>query len=64
MAKKKAETKMPTTAEEMRLVRLELPASVHREFRMLAASEETHMALLARRIIVEYVERKAKEGRK
>jgi hypothetical protein len=36
----------------------------HREFRKLAAAEETNMALLARRIIREWIARQQKTGRK
>jgi hypothetical protein len=56
MAKKKPETpKMPATQEELRAVRLYLPAEDHRKLRRLAADEETNMALLARKIVQEYV---------
>ena len=62
MASKKTETpKMPAT-EELRVVRLALPPQDHREFRKLAAAEETNMALLARRIVQEYIAQKRKEG--
>jgi hypothetical protein len=36
----------------------------HREFRKLAAAEETNMALLARRIIREWIARQRKGGGK
>jgi len=62
MARKKTEApKMPTATEELRLVRLQLPAAEHKEFRKLAAEEETNMALLARRVILEYIARRRKE---
>jgi hypothetical protein len=65
MARKKTEApKMPTATGELRLVRLQLPASAHKEFRKLAAAEETNMAILARRVVMEYIERKLKEGSK
>ncbi len=65
MARKKTEAlKMPTATDELRLVRLQLPPAEHKEFRKLAAEEETNMALLARRVILEYIERKRKEGRR
>jgi hypothetical protein len=64
MARKKTEApKMPTATDELRIVRLQLPAAEHKEFRKLAAAEETNMALLARRVIQEYIARKLKEGR-
>lgn len=65
MAKKKTEApKMPATEVEMRVVRLALPPEDHREFRKLAAAEETNMALLARRIVTDWIARKRKEGSK
>ena len=65
MARKKAEVpKMPTTADELRVVRLQLPEAKHDEFRILAAKERTNMAILARRVVLEYIERKRKEGPK
>lgn len=45
----------------LRLVRLQLPPAEHKEFRKLAAEEETNMALLARRVILDYIARKRKE---
>lgn len=64
MAKKKTEANMPATAEELRLVRLQLPAAEHKEFRKLAAEEETNMAILARRVILDYIASKRKSGAK
>jgi hypothetical protein len=62
MARKKTEApKMPTATDELRLVRLQLPATAHKEFRKLAAEEETNMAILARRVILEYIARRRKE---
>jgi hypothetical protein len=62
MARKKMEASMmPIASEELRLVRLQLPASAHKEFRKLAAEDETNMALLARRVILEYITRRRKE---
>lgn len=56
MARKKTEApKVPATEIELRVVRLALPPEDHKEFRKLAAAEETNMALLARRIIQEYI---------
>jgi hypothetical protein len=46
------------------IVRLEPPAPDHKEFRNLAPEEETNMALLARRIIQEYIARGRKERSK
>jgi hypothetical protein len=64
MARKKAGTKMQATETELRVVRLALPPEDHREFRKLAAAEETNMALLARRIIQEWIARQRKAGGK
>ena len=67
MARKKIEaTKMPATQTEgeLRVVRLALPPEDHKEFRKLAAAEETNMAILARRIVQEYIARRRKEGTK
>lgn len=65
MARKKTESPaMPTTEAELRVVRLALPPDDHREFRKLAAAEETNMALLARRVIQEYIARQKKAGGK
>jgi hypothetical protein len=64
MARKKTEApKMPTptaTTEELRIVRLQLPATKHDEFRILAAKRRTNMALLARRVILDYIEQERK----
>lgn len=65
MAKKKTETtKMPATETELRVVRLALPPEEHREFRKLAAAEETNMAILARRIVMEWIAKKTKGASK
>lgn len=65
MARKKTEKpEMPATEAELRVVRLALPPEDHKEFRKLAAEEETNMALLARRIIQEYIARRRKERSK
>jgi hypothetical protein len=62
--KKTEKAKMQATQEELRAVRLYLPADDHRKLRRLAADEETNMALLARRIVQEYIARhSAKEGK-
>jgi hypothetical protein len=53
---------MPATEVEMKIVRLALPRDDHREFRKLAAAEETNMALLARRVIQEWIARQRKAG--
>lgn len=44
-------------------VRLVIPADIHRDFRVLAAKRGVGMAVLASRIIVEFVQAKRKEGR-
>jgi hypothetical protein len=63
MARKKTEQpKMQATEAEMKFVRLQLPPDEHRKLRRLAADEETNMALLARRIVLEYLSRHTPKG--
>jgi hypothetical protein len=63
MATRKTKTPPPKgTTTELRTVRLELPRDEHKVFRKLAAEEETNMALLARRIILDYIARQQKKG--
>jgi hypothetical protein len=67
MARKKTEQpNMPATQAEteMRAVRLYLPSEIHDEFRVMAARQRTNMALLARKIIEEYVKGQKKGGGK
>ena len=67
MARKKTEKReMPATEEEvtMRAVRLYLASEVYADFKVLAAKEDVPMAILARRVIEDYVESKRKAGRK
>ena len=47
----------------MRAVRLYLPQQVHDEFRVMAARQRTNMAMLARKIIEEYVKANRKTGK-
>jgi hypothetical protein len=61
MARKKAgKPEMPATEAEveMKAVRLYLPREHHRMLRQLAAANETNMALMARQIVMEYLDRK------
>lgn len=46
------------------VIRLALPREAHREFRQWAAGEETNMALLARRIILDAIERRRREEKR
>jgi hypothetical protein len=57
--------KMPMVAAEteLKLVRLGLPESVHRQFRVEAAKENVSMAAMARRLVEEWVA-KRKAGAK
>jgi hypothetical protein len=58
MARKKTEqAAMPITETQpdLRAVRLYLPKEHHKLLRKLAADQETNMALLARKIVMEYV---------
>jgi hypothetical protein len=65
MAKKTGEKpKVQATQVELKLVRLELPPEEQRKLRMLAASENTSMAILARRIVLEYIASHALKGAK
>jgi hypothetical protein len=66
MARKKPETpKMlaPIVTDEPRLVliKLQLLEAERDEFRILAAKERTNMALLARRVVRDYIASKRKE---
>jgi hypothetical protein len=60
MAKRRAAVagkKMSTIATErdLKLVRLELPAGVHKQFRVEAAKEGISMAAMARRLVEDWV---------
>ena len=58
MARKTTEQpKMPATETEpeMKAVRLYLPKDVHKLLRQLAADNETNMAIMARKIVVEHL---------
>lgn len=62
MARKKTEKPKMAATEveaELRVVRLALPPDEHQQFRVLAAKEGTNMALLARRIVREYIAKNA-----
>jgi len=65
MARKKKEKPAVPAIEEAtdKFVRLVIPADIHRDFRVLAAKEGVGMAVLASRIIVEFVESKRKGGK-
>jgi hypothetical protein len=69
MAKKRIEAegkKMPATVEQpgLKLVRLELTPAVHQQFRVEAAKEGTSMASMAKRLVEEWVAKRAKGGGK
>jgi hypothetical protein len=50
--------KMPAHAEmELRSVRLQLPVEEHKKLRRLAADNDTNMAVLVRRIVLDYIGR-------
>jgi hypothetical protein len=68
MAKKRAGAKamkMPAVVEEagLKLVRLELTPSVHRDFRVEAAKEGMSMAALARRLVEEWTAKRKVGGK-
>jgi hypothetical protein len=52
------------TSDEVRAVRLELPIELHKQFRIEAAKEDTSMAAIARRLVEEWMARRAKGGSK
>ena len=55
---------MPTTQAQpdLRAVRLYLPKEHHKMLRKLAADEETNMALMARRIVMDYLDKHGPKG--
>jgi hypothetical protein len=66
MARKKVETpKMPVTEAkpELKIVRLELPREYHRLLRMAAAADETNMALMARKFVMEALDKRKGGGK-
>jgi plasmid stability protein len=60
MARKKIEgtPPMPTTAEKLRAVRLELPEDIHKLLRLEAAKEDKSLGDLARQFVTEALTRK------
>ena len=56
---------MPATTQErgLKLVRLELPPDVQKQFRVEAAKEGMSMAAMARRVVEEWVAKRTKGGR-
>jgi hypothetical protein len=68
MARKRPATggrKMAAVAEEtgLKLVRLELPPAVHRDFRVEAAKEGASMASMARRLVEEWTSKRKAGGK-
>ena len=68
MAKKRAEMggrKMSAVVEEtgLKLVRLELPTDVHKQFRVEAAKEGLSMAALARKLVKEWTTKRKVGGK-
>ena len=68
MAKTRAGTegkKMPAVAEKpgLKLVRLELPPAVQRDFRVEAAREGLSMAAMARRLVEEWTAKRKVGGK-
>jgi hypothetical protein len=63
MAKKRlGRPPMPATDVELRPVRLHLPVEEHKRLRRLAADQDTNMALLTRKIVMEYIARHPLKG--
>lgn len=64
MARKKPEKKdVPATQAALKLVRLEIPPEYHRDLRIIAAKQETTMAVLARRVMQEFIDQQRKAGK-
>ena len=66
MARKSTEkAEMPATKNPsaLKIVRLELPREYHRLLRMAAAADETNMALLARKFVMEALDRRKGGGK-
>jgi hypothetical protein len=65
MGRKKSTEKptMPTTRAALRLVRLEVPPAYHRDLRVIAAKQETTMAVLARRLLQESIDQQRHAGK-
>jgi plasmid stability protein len=59
MARAKARESKVMTDSEAKSIRLELPSHVHQTFRVEAAKEGMSMAAVARRLVEEYLKRKA-----
>jgi ParG len=57
MARRQTKGKTPVIAtdEEVKSVRLELPESVHREFRVEVAKEGMSMAAMAKQLVEEWL---------
>ena len=55
MARRKTAGKpeMVTTDAELKAVRLELPADIHKALRVAAAQEDVSMAVLARQLVID-----------
>ena len=67
MAPDRKPKNMATIAEpdgKTKPVRVDLSPAVHKELRKAAADEEISMAALARKVVEEYVARRAKGGGK
>jgi ParG len=59
MARVKGVRKMPATEVEVKSIRVELDGADHQRFRVEAAKEGRSMAAVARRLIEDYLKRKA-----
>jgi plasmid stability protein len=58
-AKAKGAKNVIATEIEAKSIRLELPPDVHQQFRVEAAKEGMSMAAVARRLVEDYLKRKA-----
>jgi hypothetical protein len=53
---KKGKPDMPATAQtELRSIRLQISASDQKKFRLLAVQADTNMAILARKLVLDYI---------
>lgn len=50
-------------AEQLKLVRLELPPAYHRDLRVIAAKQDTTMAVLSRKLLMEFIDQQRKAGK-
>jgi hypothetical protein len=62
VTRKKKEPQVPAIHTELRTVRLDLPPGDHKRLKILAAEHDVPMAILARKIVQEYIARRTPKG--